>query len=446
MDDANSSVAGKWASRLWYTALAVSFVLSIWAAARGGYIGPDYDKHFSRLTDSSKLLDFSASNPPIYYVAGHLLFRIVGPSNGFPIALSIIQAAVNIVALWFFVRYSRTSFPSTIVCFSLNCFLALLPVRVIHSVVLGADCTTIPLFVLLLFCFDRFLATESPRNASYFGAALAVAVFTKYSFLALLPATLIILIVLNFRRVWPFPRFISICAAALVLPASLAVYSFWASARVHGYNTEKHWRVRGVPPDMDLADLLSLKATDIELFRAPEYFNSNIRAPHRHSYLVLSHMGTFTDPMNLFQDLTVPQRFGAILIPDQKTRRPWKTPVMEASMAVGVVWTALALIGTAWTLFAAVRHLARDQLQREDLAALFGTSFFLLMFLPIPFVHAGALFGYWTPRLILPALLYFFWAGFLFLDRKIVPHVRWVSSATLALVLVQCLVAIVILV
>ena len=442
MDDANSSVAGKWAARLWYIALAVSFLLSIWAAVRGGYIGPDYDKHFARLIDSSKLFDFSASNPPIYYVVGHLLFRIIGPTNAFPITLSIVQAAANSVALWFFVQYARRSFASAVLCFSLACFLALLPVRVIHAVAIGADCTTIPLFVLLLFCFDRFLAAESLGNASYFGAALALAVFTKYSFMALLPTTLIILILLKFRRGWPFSRFVSICTATLLLPASLALYSFWASARVHGYNTEKHWRIQGVPPDMDFADLFSLKPADIELFRAPEYFKSNIRAPHRHSYLVLSHMGTFTDPMNLFQDLTVPQRFGAILIPDQKTRRPWKTPAMQASMAVGVVWTALALIGTVWTLFAAMRQLARDRLQREDSAALFGTSVFLLMFLPIPFVHAGALFGYWTPRLILPALLCFFWAGFLFLDRRIAPRAGWVSSATLALVLVQCLFAI----
>jgi 4-amino-4-deoxy-L-arabinose transferase-like glycosyltransferase len=446
VDDANSSVAGKWASRLWYTALAVSFVLSIWAAARGGYIGPDYDKHFGRLIDSSKLLDFSASNPPIYYVVGHALFRIIGPTNAFPITLSIIQAGANIAALWFFVQYLRGSFASSVLCFSFACFLALLPVRMIHTVAIGADSTTIPLFVLLLFCFDRFLRASSLKNALYFGATLAVSVFTKYSFMALLPATLIIMIFLKVRRAWPFSRLISICAAALVLPASLTVYSFWASARLHGYNTEKHWRIQAVPPDMDFADLFGLKAADIELFRAPEYFKSNIRAPHRHSYLVLSHMGTFTDPMNLFQDLTVPQRFGATLIPDQKTRRPWKTPVMEVSMAIGVVWTLLALFGTGWTLFAAVRHLARDRLEHEDLAALFGTSFFLLMFLPIPFVHAGALFGYWTPRLILPALLYFFWSGFLFLDRKIAPGARWVSRATLALVLVQCLLTIVMLV
>jgi hypothetical protein len=149
-------------------------------------------------------------------------------------------------------------------------------------------------------------------------------------------------------------------------------------------------------------------------------------------------MATFTDPMNVFQDLSVPQQFGSVLIPDQKTRRAWKTPVMQASMILGLPWTVLALIGTAATLSVAIGSLIRDRLEREDVTAIFGTAFFLVIFLPIPFVHAGALFGYWTPRLILPALLYFFWAAFLLIDRKIARQRTIGGAAILLLVLIQC--------
>src|SRR5205807_917975 len=79
-----------------------------------------------------------------------------------------------------------------------------------------------------------------------------------------------------------------------------------------------------------------------------EYFKRQMLAPHKHSYLALSHMGTFGDPMNLFQDLSVPQHFGGDLIPDQKTRRAWKTPIMQASIALGTIWTLLALTGSGW--------------------------------------------------------------------------------------------------
>ena len=191
-------------------------------------------------------------------------------------------------------------------------------------------------------------------------------------------------------------------------------------------------------PDMNYKDLFGLKTTDAQLFQAPEYFKHEILAPHRHSYLALSHMATFTDPMNVFQDLSVAQQFGRVIIPDQKTRRAWKTPVMQASMILGVPWTVLALVGTGWTFLVAIGNLIRARLEREDVTAILGIAFFLVIFLPIPFVHAGALFGYWTPRLILPALLYFFWAAFLLIDRKIARQRPIGSFTVFLLVLVQC--------
>jgi hypothetical protein len=60
------------------------------------------------------------------------------------------------------------------------------------------------------------------------------------------------------------------------------------------------------------------------------------------------------------------------------------------------------------------------------------------MFLPIPFVHGGALFGYWTPRLILPALFAFFLAAFLWIDRKVAAKWNKLAIAVFGLVVVQC--------
>jgi hypothetical protein len=149
-------------------------------------------------------------------------------------------------------------------------------------------------------------------------------------------------------------------------------------------------------------------------------------------------MGIFTDPMNLFQDLPVPQTIGSVLIPDQKTRRPWKTRVMSASMFLGTVWTLFALLGAASAFWQAIKNLSRTNLQREDNAILLAIAYFLLMFLPIPFVHAGALFGYWTPRLILPALLCFFMAGFILIDRKLAEKSNKIVLGVLLLVAIQC--------
>jgi hypothetical protein len=141
--------------------------------------------------------------------------------------------------------------------------------------------------------------------------------------------------------------------------------------------------------------------------------------------------------MNLFQDLRVPRHLDITLNPDQKTRRPWKTPMMMASMSLGTLWTLLALIGTPWIFFAAIKNLWQDQLRREDITAVLGMAYFLIVFLPIPFVSFGYLYGYWTPRLILPPLLYFFWAAFLLFERKIARQSNKIAFAVLALVLIQ---------
>ena len=207
---------------------------------------------------------------------------------------------------------------------------------------------------------------------------------------------------------------------------------------MHGYNTEKHWVKKGIPPDMTFRDILAVKANDLRLFRAPEYFKREILLPHRYSYLGLSHMGVFSDPMNLFQELSVPQDIGKVLIPDQKTRRAWKTPVMSTSLYLGVIWTVSALVGTAWLLLSALHRLVKGDLQREHITILLGVAYFLLMFLPIPFVHGGALFGYWAPRLILPALLAFLLAGFLFIDRKVLRNSLAIAIAVEFLVAIQC--------
>lgn len=433
---------------LWTVALAFAFVLSIRAVLRGGYIGPDYHTHLSRLIEWPKVFDFSATNPPIYYLPGRPLFLLIGSSNFYPITLSVLQVAINLVALWYFFSYTQPCFGAAIVHSAFCLFLVFLPVRIIHAATLGPDSMTVPLFVLLLFALDKVLLNETSLlwNATLLGLALGVAVWTKYSFMALIPALFVVFVFLSIKRRWKVQHFVGICLMSLLLPSVLSIYSFWASSRVHGYNTEKHWMHKGIPPDMTYKDLLWVKTNDLRLFRAPEYFKREILLPHRYSYLGLSHMAVFTDPMNLFQELSVPQDIGKILIPDQKTRRAWKTPVMSASMCMGLIWTASGLIGTVWLSLCALGRLIKGALKREHIAILLGIAYFSLMFLPIPFVHGGALFGYWTPRLILPALLSFYLAGFLFIDGKIMRRLEGTAGAILILVSIQCAIEVVMLI
>lgn len=401
------------------------------------------------MLNPARMFDFSTMDPPIYILLGHGLFRLIGKSNAFPITLSIIQAAVNILALWWFFIYSERRFKSPVLHLALVFFLTFLPVRIIHAVSVGTDWLMVPLFVLVLFIVDKFTSEETskPKYAAFLGLTLGFGVWSKYSFIALLPAVFAIFVFQWWKRRWGLGRFVTICLLSLLLPSTVFLYSSWKSSRVRGFTTQGIWLPKGALPEMNYKDLLSVKVADLQLFKAPEMFKHDpaeggyqvgYRRAHQHSYLGLSHLSVFTDTQNLFQDLPVPQSLDRHLIPDYKTRRPWKTPVNVASMSLGVLWTVLALIATPWLLFGAIRNLCRDKLEREDVAALLGTAYFLLMFLPIPFLMWGCLYGYWTPRLILPPLFFFFWAAFLLLDRTIVRKSEKVAFDVLTLVLIQC--------
>jgi DNA-binding beta-propeller fold protein YncE len=437
---------------LWASALVVSVLLSVFAVFRGGYIGQDYNMHLARLLDRSKILDFSATSPPTYYLLGHALFLLIGRNNAFPITLSILQVAMNVLAMWWFFRYTERRFNSPLVHLGLVFFLTFLPVRIIHAATIGPDSTTIPLFVLILFLFDKFRTdeTSTPQSAALLGLALGAAVWVKFSFMALIPILFVVFIFLWASRRWKWQRFFAICLLSLSLASALSIHSFWASGRLHGWNTEKHWLPKGgLPgqPEMDYGDLLSVKTADLQLLKAPQMFKHEpsdgqqyhvgFRVAHKHSYLGLSHMGVFTDTMNLFQELPGSQSIGRYLIPDFKIRRPWKTPVMVASMSLGTFWTVLALIGTPLIFLGALKHLWEDKLQREDVLVFLGSAYFLLMFLPIPFVNSSVLSGYWTPRLILPPLLCFFCAAFLLIDKSVARTSKNIAAVILALVIIQ---------
>ena len=40
--------------------------------------------HFWRLTEWSQIFNLSTTSPPVYYLLGHGLFKIIGSNNAFP--------------------------------------------------------------------------------------------------------------------------------------------------------------------------------------------------------------------------------------------------------------------------------------------------------------------------------------------------------------------------
>ena len=439
-----------WFPVFWACALGISFFLSLDAIFRGAYVGGDYDTHLARILNPTRFFDFSMGDPPLYVLMAHGLFRLIGKNNGFPITVAIIQLVINTLAMWCFFLYSERRFRSPVLHLALVVFLTFLPDRIIHAVCFGTDWMTVPVFVLLLFLFDKFLSEETStlKNAAFLGLALALGIWSKYSFMPLLPAIFLIFIFLWWKRRWRLTRFVAICALSLILPSALVLHDYWQSTHTKNPAAQNIWIPKGgapSQPETTWKDLFSVKKRDIELFSAPEFYRRKATDPypfgfreaHRHGYLVLWHLGIFTDTYNHFQDLPGPQSVDRFMIPDFKVRRPWKTQVMVASMWMGTLWTVLALLGMLWIFFGALKHLWRDKLEREDVAAFLGIAYFLLMFLPIPYLMWSALTGSWSSRLSIVPQVYFFWAAFLVLDRTIVAKWKKTAFVFLALVIVQ---------
>ena len=226
-----------WLSRprvLWAAALAISFVISVFAAIRGGYVGPDYNMHLAHMLDPERLFDFAMADPPLNILLAHGVFRLIGRNNAFPLTLSIIQITINTLALWYFFLYTQRRFKSPVLHLSFVLFLTFLPVRIIHAATAGNDWMTVPVFVLVLFLFDRFSSeeTSTAKNASFLALALALGIWSKYSFMALLPPIFVIFAVLWWKRRWNWKRFVTICAFSLVLPTALLLFSYAQSTRV----------------------------------------------------------------------------------------------------------------------------------------------------------------------------------------------------------------------
>ena len=66
--------------------------------------------------------------------------------------------------------------------------------RIIHAATLGPDSMTVPVFVWLLFVLNKVLFNETSLlwNAVLLGLALRVAMWVKYSFMALIPALFVV--------------------------------------------------------------------------------------------------------------------------------------------------------------------------------------------------------------------------------------------------------------
>jgi hypothetical protein len=175
---------------------------------------------------------------------------------------------------------------------------------------------------------------------------------------------------------------------------------------------------------MNYHDLLLVKPSDIQLFKAPEYFKYGIQRGHRYSYLgIFGNFYRYDEPVSGSNSSS---SFGAVLIP--RARRQRKTPIIQ------LPWFWGGLDGACSDSFATEPpgrcEISSNKSSEEDVP-LFSITFFLIVFLLMPFVHYAGLFGYGHLASYCP--LCFTWQFLLLMTKSSGGKSYWWSSSALSL-------------
>jgi hypothetical protein len=141
---------------------------------------------------------------------------------------------------------------------------------------------------------------------------------------------------------------------------------------------------------------------------------------NKHSYLALLHLAIFTDILNIFQYDPTDFYFG------QRSARNQR--LMAVSVKTSIPFTAASIIcvGILSLTMLPSRVRPRNKTYFNVQAALIlGLAWFANIVVFFPFIPTIYGSGYWTPRLILPALIIFLLLTFYCLDRLTRPFLRF---------------------
>jgi hypothetical protein len=444
---------------------AVRVVLVVFVAAginlihNLAFIGQDYTFHVacteSLMQNPGQWFTFDITNRPLTYWIGAACAWFTHGRECWDLA-SLLFVFLNALALGLLHDSTRRFIASPLLRVAAVTFVAFLPPTLVTTVVYAADATAQLPFVLVAWSLLRSIdARTTFASAGYAGLAgltLCVGNLAKFTFI-FLPVAVVLAAVLLWRwkritgqRGW----IIGILAAAVPMIASGCVYLaaqrgvslYLAALREAQGNVSpekpRHdfdWKGTG---EMTWSSLLLVKPSDARIFQAPGYYDPPatsegshpLLAPNDYSYPALLHLGVFTDVLGYAeQGATNEGKFRS---------EPQQT------MARRAVWLGL--------LFSVPAFVAVVALGGRALRALFGRGrapptgpllwwimaliWYLPLVLALPFLHHAYEWGYWLPRLVLPALWGFALVLFAAID-EFFPRRRGAAAAVAALVLLQ---------
>ena len=342
------------------------------------------------------------------YAVGSLCTRLAGAA-GFTLA-SYVFVALAGAALWLLHDSLRYVVKAPQARLSALALVAFLPVSVVTTVVYAADALALFPFVLAGWSLLRCLSDPAPRArisaALLCGLALCLGNVAKATFMTL-PLGVAVILLLQVRRRALEPG--AAARVALVVVAIPLAFGLWLSSQARAAEASspaRHsfdWKGTG---EMTLSSLLIPKPGDLRILGAPTYFptpdpNSGKRTlvttDNALSYPALMQLGIFTDVMNLAGNNVV-----------NRTSRPGRQAMASrfcAAWGLAIAVPALvALAGLAAATVTGAFTPARLPGMGVVVWLVLGATWYLPLVAILPFVHHAYEWGYWLPRLVLPAV------------------------------------------
>jgi hypothetical protein len=428
-------------------AFLIYLVFQIHAAVFHGYWGQDFTQHKGNISLAAHdpwnyitTYREGRTDPPLYHLLGGFVQRVIGLPN-YLLAIGFMNVVFGLAGMIALYALACRLIASPVLRLAAIVFLLFLPFAMIHAEVIAADALATPLLLVFVWTAIRLADKTSPRSFAIAVAAaslvLLAGVLTKFTFASAIIGSALSLALLWWTRVLTARRMALAFLLLTIIPALLAYAQMrqYTSQQTYNLGLRPHPSLQAIwNAEMNPRTILFLRRADTDVLAAPSYdwrredFFELLK-PNKHSLPALEQLGVFTDVLNIYQYDPADYYFGRRTVPNLHR--------MQVAVRTGIAFSLMALIGLV-VLFA--RSFVTVIIRRNAADApilillLFSLGWFFNIVALLPFLPSAYLSGGWLPRYVAPALLGFFLAGFVFLDRS-----KRVSRTVAVVVLVLAL-------
>ena len=429
--------------------LGAFIILGINAINNRAYIGQDFGFHYEstekilRNSDRWFFMDFT-SRPLIYWV-GAAGFLLTNDNDGIRTAalLSLGSATLGLFIAFDSIRGAITRLQLRLAALA---FVTFIPVTVITAVVYAADTAAILPFALVCWSSARLLESDNPRSRRFAGVvlvfALSISQFAKFTFIAVPIAVTAAFLLAGRFKMTGWRVIVTGCLYALLIPLAIGGWLHQRAQIQLAGQPARHtydWRGTG---EMTWRSLLWPKSTDRRIFTAPAYWDTAVVdgkeilpliERNSYTYPALLHLGVFTDVLGVTYRNSVAKA---------APQFPEKRKASVIAVRSGLLFSVPIALSVFLFIFLSLQSILKRQCEFTAATWIWGSlalAWFLPIFLTLPYVKFVYDWGYWLPRLILPAIWGFSVIYFSMLDRlaKNAPVLRWLPWTVCGLTFVQ---------